>query len=175
MKSLSILICALIVGLFFELCASEGLGAKPLGSPRENPSVMGQTTVFTELGGMGASILSLHLEQRLGKKPSGFGFRAGAGLTFPAITIPVGVNYLLGRRKHFLELGLGSTLIIDLHAGQGKRKQPNVAITSSLGYRYQKPEGGISWGVGISPLYSKEGNCWEFVPYIPYLRLGYTF
>ncbi|MDX1671436.1 MAG: hypothetical protein R3211_03785 [Balneolaceae bacterium] len=91
------------------------------------------------------------------------------------ITIPVMVNHLSGTGNHHLELGGGITIItfsendpdedlLDLSSGSA------VAATATVGYRYQKPEGGFLFKIGFTPLTN-------FDVFLPWggISLGYAF
>lgn len=139
-----------------------------------------QTTLFYELGGMSLTLVNVNIDRRFKSGMDGLGWRAGIGYSFPSVTMPIGVNYLLGKRKHFFELGLGATFVLDFHASGSKSKERgfclDVAGTSCLGYRYQPLSGkGFTWGAGFAPLLTREVKGWSFIPYIPCLRIGYTF
>ena len=72
----------------------------------------GNKTIYGEIGGPG--ILSVNFDSRFTHKISGPGFRAGFGavpLFGLAITVPAGVNYLLGSKNHFLELEGGVSFV----------------------------------------------------------------
>ncbi|MGY8953280.1 MAG: hypothetical protein ACKVJP_07950, partial [Flavobacteriales bacterium] len=93
-----------------------------------------------------------------------FGFRAGLGaLSFrdfnykinPDIVIPFGVNFIYGT-KHRAELGIGQSLsnIVQANSetGEGERIT-SFHATASIGYRFQKQNGGLFFRVVYSPIY----------------------
>lgn len=112
-----------------------------------------RNSVFAELGGNSGSY-SLNYERFLTRH---FSLRVGAGhfgkkiLGGPEseIAVPVMINFFLGKRSSKLELGLG------LLAGKTSSDIPEQDnrsfshLTSFLGYRYQKPEGGLLLRGGI--------------------------
>ena len=80
-------------------------------------------SVFLELGGNGLGF-SVNYDTRFTKAEKGPGFRAGIGFfpgarlggdsstlfSWPTIlSIPVGLNYLVGKAPHYFEAGLGAT------------------------------------------------------------------
>lgn len=68
-------------------------------------------TIYVESGNTGM-LGSISYDRHLSKKPGGFGFKIGYATDFSRISgVPVGVYYLLGQRKNFLELGLGETYL----------------------------------------------------------------
>src|SRR5687768_10080250 len=113
--------------------------------------------VFGELGGNGL-MFSANYDFRFAKTQNGFGGRAGLGFftTFlgGGLTVPVGINYLAGKRGHYLEGGLGATFLTfqgsftlfgeDINAS-------SVAFVPSLGYRYQPLQNGFTGRIFVSP------------------------
>ena len=83
----------------------------PLLSPGQRPV----KSVYGELGGPGI-FLSANYDTRLANSNKGLGVRAGVGTIFDqyslSFTLPVGLNYLLGKEKNFLELGLAPLIFI---------------------------------------------------------------
>ena len=80
-------------------------------------------------------------------------------------------NKLKGAGNHKLELGAGAMLIMvsgeiddddDFEAG-------GVGVTTTIGYRYQRPDGGINFRIGLTPLLAPSFQPWGG------LSLGYTF
>ena len=75
-------------------------------------------SVFVELGGQ-SNFLSINFESRFKKRQlNGLGFRLGYGLSFNKSkdgdvifillnNIPISINYLIGKKTNFIELGLG--------------------------------------------------------------------
>lgn len=58
------------------------------------------------------------------------------------LLIPTTLNFLVGTGKHKFELGAGPVFV----SGSG------VGWTGTIGYRYQKDEGGFMWRIGFTPL-----------------------
>ena len=83
-------------------------------------------SVFLELGGNGLG-LSANFDARFTKTEKGLGFRVGVGVlpgvsiggnddptffSWPTIfSIPVGLNYLVGKAPNYFEVGLGATYL----------------------------------------------------------------
>ncbi len=84
----------------------------------------GQKIIFLE--GLGAGVYaSVNFDMRFKKDENdGFGFRAGVGNSFildeNIMTIPLGVNYVFGKRKHGLLAGVNGTV------GVFKRLRPGA-------------------------------------------------
>ncbi len=122
-------------------------------------------------GGM----ISFHFESRFSKSNSGFGYKVGLGVApygllevscnrGGVVTIPFGLNYLVGKKAHLLEIGVGNVFnfgggtkigcleIEDsfFESGEG------TYLYTLLGYRYQPASKKLSWRVFVSPLFQKD-------------------
>jgi hypothetical protein len=76
-------------------------------------------------------------------------------------SFPIMVNYLTGKRSSHLEFGLGLmpvffkgdfTVFYFINAGENGRASQLVGL-STLGYRYQRAEGGIIFRACINPIF----------------------
>ncbi len=140
--------------------------------------------VFVEVGGQGL-FFTANYDTRFSNKRNGIGGRAGIGYLTeegsPITTVPVGLNYLLGKGKNFFEVGLGVTFInigrsdndfffpnnSDGSTGSGS----TVLGTMSFSYRLQPVDSGFSLRVGLTPFFNRQ----NFIPYYAGFSLGYTF
>ena len=96
---------------------------------QDNPAVSAHhPNIFLEFGGNGG-ILSLNYDRRFSEGNNGFGARVGAGLAaVPAghdgfgftVSVPLAVNYLLGKGPHQLEAGAGITISGDKFSPSGE-------------------------------------------------------
>jgi hypothetical protein len=117
--------------------------------------------VYAELGGQ-SIVLSVNYDTRLLQSNKGFGMRAGVGTVFDpysfGFTVPVGLNYLLGKDRNFLELGVGATYVHFQDKNQDSwfnfRKENFVATNTWVGYRYQPPQKGVTFRAGICPFFT---------------------
>ncbi|RYY06349.1 MAG: hypothetical protein EOP43_06620, partial [Sphingobacteriaceae bacterium] len=72
--------------------------------------------VYIELLGQGL-LLTANYDTRFSNKRNGIGGRVGVGFgTLPlsnntVFTIPIGLNYLIGKKINFFEIGLGATYL----------------------------------------------------------------
>ncbi len=128
-----------------------------------------------EVLGPGASF-SFNIDSRLTKRENGIGFRAGIGITplgwlkEPCNSgslngFPLGINYLIGKSQHLLELGAGGVFLFMtgtkmLCTGMEKHffseETTNYWFTS-VGYRYQPlRKKGVTYRVFVSPLFQKD-------------------
>ena len=88
-------------------------------------------------------------------------------------TLPVGLNYLLGKDgKNYFEVGAGFTYV---HIGQRSQSESSTLETSfgnfTLGYRLAPARGGFMFKAEITPIFNKNG----FVPYYGGIAFGYKF
>jgi hypothetical protein len=129
-------------------------------------------SVFLEVGGNGGAF-SVNFDSRLSDSEKGLGYRAGVGFIPPSYvyvesrpttwTIPVGVNYLFGRRRHYLETGLGLTpyffngTVSDVMGIQKNDKGIGMLLIPSAGYRYAPPGKAFQGRLFVSPLIGSGG------------------
>jgi hypothetical protein len=133
--------------------------------------------IFVELGGQGV-LFTANYDSRFSNKRDGLGGRVGLGYIseggYRATTVPVSLNYLLGKDKHFFEIGLGTTLFI---TGENNESftfnDSNSAFvgTMSFSYRLQPIDHGFSFRAGLTPIFNKD----FFIPYYAGLSIGYSF
>ena len=129
--------------------------------------------IFLELGGSGL-LYSFNYDQRLQRgRQDGMGFRVGIGglgASFSAdgegtrarasyVAAPLTFNYLLGARRHALELGAGATLFNGQVDGQVDDQNFDVngfaAIPhANIGYRFQALDDGFVGRFTYSPFLS---------------------
>lgn len=95
---------------------------------------------------------------------------------------PFLVNYLYGSGNHWLELGGG---VLYGHYkersdfGETLDDYDFTTLTGSLSYRYQRPQGGQFFKVGLTPLYplGKEDRKYPTDGFLPWIGVswGYSF
>ncbi|MFA6944583.1 MAG: hypothetical protein WC220_01665 [Pedobacter sp.] len=118
--------------------------------------------VFAEA--VGNSLVSLNYDMRLKRfKNDGLGIRAGVGLgqLFDSkfaefnryVSIPLTINYILGKQRHGLETGLGITPQIALvDIGDSPQIRPLGFL--NVGYRYQPLKDGLLFRATWTPYIS---------------------
>lgn len=97
---------------------------------------------------------------------------------FRYTSLPVMLDYLIGKRDNYFEIGMGvmlsylaiSDASIFYMGNTGYRKGTELFGTATLGYRYQRDDGGFIFRAGIMPIFINSG----FVVNIG-LSLGYGF
>lgn len=167
----------IILLLLIALFVSKNSNAQQIGDSGTGRA----QNVFVELYGQGL-VFSANYDTRFNNKRDGIGGRAGIGYVAignsHATTIPIGLNYLLGKGKNFFEIGLGATYLSaklsgdDFFTGDNSNTTgSNIIGTMSFSYRLQPINSGFALRAGFSPIF---GNGF-FVPYFPNFSLGYTF
>ena len=138
-------------------------------------------TVFIELGAAGL-FYSINYDTRFSQQRNGLGGRLGLGwwhaLNTTFVTVPFQLNYLIGARSHFFEIGAGATYMYlgspyfgnPLVGHNLKVVNSTFVTTTTIGYRYQPFNGGLNVQASFNPSLL-EGT---FSPNFG-LGLGYTF
>lgn len=144
---------------------------------KEEPELTGKRkkSVFVEFIG-NSPFISGNLDMRL--KPDrndGFGLRAGAGFVNNYITVPLGLNYIIGKRRSGFETGIGITPVVRISSDQDLYGDPNgpgleAAGFLNTGYRLQSTNG-FMLRVNVSVAYAES----YFVFGWPGISIGYSF
>lgn len=137
---------------------------------------------YVEVGGPG--FISANYDFRFQETRNGMGARAGLGYFSiegeSFLTIPVQLNYLMGKGGHYFEMGIGASYVRNSYdtyywtanAEYTDRTVDSKALGSLIfGYRKQPVDGGFNFRAGLSPILF-DGN---FIPYLPYVSFGYSF
>ncbi|HSI76331.1 MAG TPA: hypothetical protein VK957_10560 [Lunatimonas sp.] len=136
-------------------------------------------SIFVE--GLGSGIFySFNYDSRFSTNSNGWGGRIGIGYISAdgdrIYTVPLVINYLLGKKRNFLEVGAGVTFIglndrSNTNVSSGLVNVENGAIgTLAIGYR-RVSSSGFSFRAGLTPLI---GNFLEEY-FWPQLSFGYSF
>ncbi|WP_209328837.1 hypothetical protein [Lunatimonas salinarum] len=151
-------------------------------------------SIYLELGGAGLAY-SVNYDFRFDKaNQQSWGMRMGAGgwatrsdfSSESLLTIPVQVNRLFGKRKHFFEIGGGATFIhyrdrdtwnnsnfewrnfnFILDSGD----TPAFMGTLNMGYRKVPENGGFTFRANLTPIFNHNG----FWPLFAGISFGYAF
>jgi hypothetical protein len=93
------------------------------------------------------------------------------------VSFPIVASYYFGWRSHHLQLGLGATILYTGVATDSEgtkfdseRSGVGWAVNGVVGYRYMPRDGGISFGVGFTPLIRTS----KFLPWGG-ANVGYAF
>jgi hypothetical protein len=83
----------------------------------------------------------------------------GSSGNLTLLSFPIVASYYLGWRSHNIQLGLGATILYTDVATDsqgtkfdGERSGAGVAAAGVVGYRYMPRDGGVTFGVGFTPL-----------------------
>lgn len=130
--------------------------------------------IYFGVGGS-ALLFSANYDSRFSKRLNGAGFSVGLGSWFgggvTVFTIPATLNYLVGRKDHFLELGAGATFITGTVDFFDSNETGSALLGHAvIGYRYQPATGGFFARAGFTPLYGY-GDAVMFY----HLGFGYSF
>jgi hypothetical protein len=141
--------------------------------------------IFGELAGNGIA-LSANFDMRL--KPDrndGFGISGGVGIIPDQyfdkyITLPLAINYIVGKRKNGFESGIGITAFYNLSGNENffidlDADEPHPKLTTAeifyIGYRFQATKG-FMFRVSNSFMYIGKG--YFYPPLWPGLSIGYS-
>ena len=136
--------------------------------------------VYAEIGGPG--LASANFDMRFAKKEDGFGFRVGIGGFSLSdgfgdragiLTVPVGLNYLIGKdQKNYFEVGAGFTYINGTSGSDfGSDNFSSSFGNLTLGYRLAPAKGGFFFKAQITPVFGSG----FFIPYYGGIGFGYKF
>lgn len=158
--------------------------------------VPGSQSVYVELGGAGL-VYSFNYDFRFDKNNiNSWGMRMGAGgwafnntwRSEGLLTMPVQINRLFGKQKHFFELGGGTTFIYyrerfnDWNTGEpivwkdfdfilNSGDTPAFMGTLNFGYRRIPVDGGFTFKANLNPIFNHRG----FWPLWVGIGFGYAF
>lgn len=150
-------------------------------------------SIFFEAGGPGV-LYSFNYDVRFNKRQNGLGMRIGFNYYVFSkkrlATVPVMVNYLAGKKGHYLEIGAGITYYrayedypIFFHSDNSESNPYPVGYDArfhwangvignfNIGYRYQPLKGGLTLRIGGGPLATTKKQ----YPFWPYASIGYSF
>lgn len=167
-----------------------------------------QKSLYAEL--LGASnLIGVNYDSRF-KPNSPWGYRVGLGYTYSknynmfsgsnslkGVDVPLEANYLLGKKRSKLELGLGLNLgyytekydvytiknigeeggityYTTEYAGEDSHSTWGYYFFGNIGYRYQ-PSHGFQFRAGISPSFNFGGKHAVTKSIFPYISFGYVF
>jgi len=147
-------------------------------------------TLYAEIAGISGTPISIQYDRIINKKENylvdvtmGFGYFQFSKNWNPIIGFPISLNFANGQFNHHFEFGIGLTY----NSGMPQQKIEDFPAESEkafwatlrLGYKYQKPEGGLFIRAGFTPLikikqYSVLAEETNFLPLLG-LGIGYTF
>lgn len=127
-----------------------------------------RNAVFLELGG-NAFLYSVNLERRVERGWLRVGAEYFKDIKGNVIWgVPVSVSTLWGRNTHYLETGLGLSLV-----SHPNNEEPFLYGMVTLGYRYFRPDSGLMIRAGVTPFFDP---FFEEAPGIwPALSVGWSW
>lgn len=145
-----------------------------LGSQNAHAQVYAKkNTIYLELGG-NAALYSFNYDRLLANNISAragigiFSIEDDLGISVDITAVPVTVNYIVGKDRNNFELGLG-ILYVSGNLDIGTVSSSGVLGTAVLGYRHQKPEGGVFYKASVTPIFGQG----EFLFWVG-AGIGYT-
>ncbi len=119
-----------------------------------HPSFPKRNAIYVEAMGKGP-YYSINYDRiiRVGPKWS-CSLRVGFSMVADGISVPLGINAFTTPGNHHLELGLGLTPYVDHYRtflAKEDLSDKYLYIVPSVGYRYQKPGGGLFFTAGLMP------------------------
>ncbi|UKJ07808.1 hypothetical protein [Solitalea lacus] len=163
----------------------------------QSTSKIANKLFYTELGGPGV-LFSANFDGRFDKnKKLGLGYRIGLGFstyeqdissssntnnyyyeteTRNYLTLPIGINYILGKEgsANMFEIGAGLTLLskkVSIYNYENQDEGSNIIGAISFMYRRQPIDGGFSWRIGFTPIIGTSGNIFPSGA----IGIGYNF
>jgi hypothetical protein len=123
---------------------------------------------------------SVNYDTRFADKPNGLGMKIGGAVMYgndAGYFVPASLNYLIGKQKHFLEIGSGGVGIF--YKNSAGNATQRVFPTATLVYRYQPIERGFLFRIGLAPVFApQENNSYlsaKIFWLLPGVSLGYKF
>lgn len=186
MKKILLLFTVVLVGAGIRSGSGQDLYTNPFRTPEyvDNGNSYQQSTtesynmkaIYFELLGNGFAY-SFNFDIRFTRSDRGVGGRLGIGYTdFPEgdslLTVPVMINYLLGKNSKYFEIGGGIVYVNGKHFLKKLGSTDDVIYgTFTFAFRYQPINNGFFFKAGLTPVLGREG----FIPYWVGISLGYAF
>ena len=142
------------------LVAIVGLCCPALAQSPTSPN-----SIYLELLGNGL-FYSLNYDRMITES---FGARVGIGYVQPIeaslTTVPIMAHYLVGSGSSKLELGFGACMLLQpdwsglsfIGSEDKEARGSQILGTATLGYRYQRTDGGFVFRVGVTPFFGVMG------------------
>jgi hypothetical protein len=114
-----------------------------------------KNSLFLELGGLGP-FYSINLDHILSQRESlMLSYRVGVSVLPNSISMPLAINLITGKYKHHGEVTIGGNVYVEepfSAFGNNPVTDKMMFMGVGGGYRYQKPDGGIFFTIGVTPL-----------------------
>jgi hypothetical protein len=139
----------LLMFLFLLLVCGETF------SQKATENLFRKNTFYLELGGKGP-FYSVNYERIFHQRVKvNYSICIGFSIVPDGISLPLGLAAITGKKKHHAEFSLGATPFIQHYKSflaKNDLSDKVIYIALGIGYRYQKPEGGIYFTFGVTPL-----------------------
>jgi hypothetical protein len=138
------------------------------------PDFPKRNALYVEAFGQGP-YYSLNYDRiiRVGAKWS-YSLRAGFSIVADGISLPLGLNAFTTPGNHHFELGLGMTPYVDHYRtflAKNDLSDKYLYVVPHVGYRYQKPEGGLFFTAGLMPSIFMDPPSTDFWDFMPEFRM----
>lgn len=157
--------------------AALAVALAPRGAGAQQQPATAASAVYVELLGNGLLYsvnydhrVTPHLSARVGFMGLGAADETVRG---GVVAAPVMLNYLFGEGSSHFEVGVGlmfSAGAIDQVEPAKQESFRGAVGTGTLGYRYQRPQGGMIFRAGLTPFFNASG----FAPSVG-VSVGYGF
>lgn len=143
----SILLLLFFISSFISLHAQDGKAAPSGGSAQ---------SVYGEIGGSGLFFSGNYDFMFKGQKGLGarvgFGFFGISGAS--VVTVPVGLNYLIGNTApSYFQLAFSATYVTgSIDIGSGNAHGGGMMYLPSIGYRYAPKDKGVTGQIYVGPI-----------------------
>jgi len=143
---------------------------------RQQAKAQATKTFYVELLGNGL-VFSANYDMRFAAAETdglggrlGIGYVGGGDLGGSVLTVPVIINYLLGKDGKYFEVGAGFTYVGG-NTTFADGFESGIIGTMSFQYRRQPIDGGFMWKIGLTPVIAAG----TFIPYWPGISIGYAW
>ncbi|KAA5537411.1 hypothetical protein F0919_06975 [Taibaiella lutea] len=168
----------------FALTTAWAVGAQGVSiKTKDDGRFLYGNSIHFEAGGHGL-VYSLNYERNIintrhfkTSMQVGLSLYPGALDLVSNVWIPYSINQLFSLNQHHIETGIGLVLTQSANGfaeGRGINKYFNTYYSAKIGYRYQKPNGRMTYKVLFTPLWEKIYNYTEFHP-LGAFSIGYNF
>ena len=161
----------------------------------DNNEFGSKNSIYIEFIGEATPPFSIHYDRVIQNYNSfflsintGFGyFPSKEGFKESLIGIPISLSCNIGKNKNYLEIACGFTYNsgfiqkTEMLNNEGSSTTIKSSILGSLrlGYRYQKPDGGFFFKLGLTPIFELielNGKDLDYSSYLPFgIGLGFSF
>jgi len=157
--------------------------AKPQEYEQSNDPVQAKNSIYASAGGPGIYFSAIYERHIIFKNNYSLGVKGGVGTSFSSVlfpgefNFPIGILYLYGKKNSHLDISLNATgYILKQYDYQEENYNHELRwmFVPSIGYRYQKREGGFVAKIGFSPVIHFNSVTNTYTPWID-IGIGWAF